>query len=888
MIRKISAAFVAASIITASMPAYSANTEVGKGGNRQDYKIYVDKQGVMRRSDTNAEVSYYGTNYTVPFAHAYRALGYIGKDRKAAIDTDVAHMARLGFNGFRLHLWDAELADSLGNLQKNEHLDLLDYLIAALEKRGIDVILTAQTNFGNGYPERDVDTGAFTYDFPKCGIHEDPKAQKIQANYLGQLASHVNPYTGKSYAKDNAIIAMEINNEPCHTGTSKEVTRYIDKMAAALRKNGFDKPILYNVSHNEQVRDAYYNAKIDGTTYQWYPSGLVAGHERKGNFLPAVSEYAIPWKGSMKNYDKLARVVYEFDPGDILGSYLYPAIARTFRKEGFQWITQFAYDPTDIAAFNTEYQTHFLNLAYTPAKALSMMIAAEAAREIPRGSDFGNYPQNNNFGDFRVSYDEDLSEYNSPEKFYYTNNTATVPVSVDKLKHVAGHGSSPVVEYNGSGAYFLDETDVPGVWRLEVMPDIDLVNDPFQKPSLSKRNGIITYNKRPMEVKLPSLGEKFYFKGINAGNTGSGVSADSKFEITPGVYLLSSTEADLSKVALDSSIGNMQMSEYHAPKADKGFGIPMVSYPQFTAKDGVTPVEVRIAGDVKPDSVVVYPSDVSFWRKDNRLISLHEDLDGIFRGDVPASARGGDNKFAVVVYSGGKVTTYPAGVSGTPLDWDVAISDYYTSQVIDRDTPVYLLNPEDKELHTDVSAIPSDGKYGWVETMSKQPHEESKLLFHLAEGSGGVTVLRAYVGDKIKDIPGVAERKRIVYDIADIPDVEGITLSVVTKNGRTYSKVVKEGDAVAEGIAVVLDEMQAGTTYLIPEPFPAFMLREADFSLTPCAKAHGTQPCSGKEKASSQACANHVGMEDIEFVEISIPRSEKKLKPLSIHGIWIE
>ena len=160
---------VAAAIIMAGTAAFA---DTIPATDRQSYSIYVDSLGVMRRSDNNAEVSYYGTNYTVPFAHAYRALGYLDKDRKGAIRRDVSHMKRLGFNGFRLHLWDAELADSLGNLLDNDHLDLLDYLIAELERNGIDIVLTAQTNFGNGYPEKNVDTGAFTYDFDKCRIHD--------------------------------------------------------------------------------------------------------------------------------------------------------------------------------------------------------------------------------------------------------------------------------------------------------------------------------------------------------------------------------------------------------------------------------------------------------------------------------------------------------------------------------------------------------------------------------------------------------------------------------------------------------------------------------------------------------------------------------------------
>lgn len=78
--------------------------------------IYVDAGGVMRWSDTKKEASFFGVNYTLPFAHAYRAMGYLGVDRKAAIDRDVYHMARLGLNAYRIHIWDVEISDAEGNL----------------------------------------------------------------------------------------------------------------------------------------------------------------------------------------------------------------------------------------------------------------------------------------------------------------------------------------------------------------------------------------------------------------------------------------------------------------------------------------------------------------------------------------------------------------------------------------------------------------------------------------------------------------------------------------------------------------------------------------------------------------------------------------------------
>jgi len=50
-------------------------------------------------------------------------------------------------------------------------------------------------------------------------------------------------------------------------------------------------------------------------------------------------------------------MVYEFDAADVLQSCMYPAVARSYKLAGFQWVTQFAYDPLATAYGNTEYQT---------------------------------------------------------------------------------------------------------------------------------------------------------------------------------------------------------------------------------------------------------------------------------------------------------------------------------------------------------------------------------------------------------------------------------------------------------------------------------------------------------------------------------------------------
>ncbi|MCH5229574.1 MAG: hypothetical protein J1F12_06220 [Muribaculaceae bacterium] len=851
-------------------PLHAKNESV----DRQSYKIYVDKEGVMRRSDTKDEVSYYGTNYTLPFAHAYRAIGELGIDHKDAIDKDVYHLSRLGFNGFRLHLWDVEIADSAGNVLENEHLDLLDYLIAQLENEGIDIVLTAQTNFGNGYPEKNIDTGAFSYDYGKCEIHSDKKAQEIQANYLNQLVKHINPYTGKSYSGDNAIIAIEINNEPCHTGSKKEVTAYINKMVKALKKGGFDKPILYNVSHNPDVTEAYYNADIQGTTYQWYPTGLVAGHQRKGNFLPYVQEYPIPWKDSIKNYDKMARVVYEFDPGDVLYSYLYPAVVRTFRKEGFQWITQFAYDPIDIARYNTEYQTHFLNLAYTPSKALSMMIAAEAARNIPRGSDFGPFPVDTVFGDFSVSYDQDLSLYNSTDKFYHSNSTLVAPKDSQLLKKIAGRGSSPMVEYFGTGAYFIDEIK-PGLWRLEVMPDVAITEDPFEKPSFKKEIGKIFYSEHEMTLYLPSLGKDFYYQAINQGNELEGKAIGDSFKVYPGVYLLASD-----KKLIDEEITNKDnlsaLSRFFAPEASKTNNIVTHNPSHYINAEENLVIETEIIGHANPDEVWIYPSYISFWNENNNLIPMEKAEGNKYKAIVSKDNLGWSDSFSynIVTKEGDKYYTWPQNLEGNPLDWDFTDYQYYNSKKISSNSSIVLLSPQEQDKNMEITMIPEEWNFRLYPEIKAPISQNSYSLTAQPQNDGKLIVSR-YVGDELMQAPFMENKNNIVVKMSPSMAMDGVEIALTGSNGATYSAVLNpdylnevpvklHNDNPIVEYKVPISRLSQTYTNILPAVYPSFLPREVSMEQMP------------------------LDLNGIEYVQLIFPTQKGQEINTSIQGIWLE
>ncbi|MFZ1676566.1 MAG: cellulase family glycosylhydrolase, partial [Saprospiraceae bacterium] len=425
-------------------------------------QIFITDDGIMHWSRDSSEVTGFGENYTVPFAYGYRAAKRMGVDLKGAIDQDVYQFARLGFDLFRVHVWDCEISDTLGNLLENEHLELFDYLLWKLKEKGINAVITPIAYWGNGWPEKDEPTPGFSTKYGKGNCLTNPDAIKAQEKYLFQFVNHVNRYTGIAYKNDPQILAFEICNEPHHRGPADAVTAFVRKMKDAIQSTGCTKPILYNVSHGINYAQDYFDAGIDGGTFQWYPTGLGFQKELGGNMLPTVDKYEIPFDDVLKK-NHAARFVYEFDAADMATSYMYPAMARSFRTTGMQMATHFAWDPTYTAPYNTEYNTHFMNLFYAPQKALSLMICGEIFRTIPLYKDYGVYPDNTSFGPFHISYENNLAEMVTDEKFIYTNNTTSKPNAPEKLELIAGYGNSPLVQYDGTGAYFFDKLG-DGIW----------------------------------------------------------------------------------------------------------------------------------------------------------------------------------------------------------------------------------------------------------------------------------------------------------------------------------------------------------------------------------------------------------------------------------------
>ncbi|MBM4082508.1 MAG: glycoside hydrolase family 5 protein, partial [Planctomycetes bacterium] len=212
-------------------------------GRPADRAVRMDEQGVLRWQDTGEEVALFGVNYYPPFSINYADLKRLGVKHETVIDQDVAHFARMGLDAIRLHVWDREISDRDGNLVENEHLRLLDHLIARCKERGIYTMLTPIAWWGTQNPSQ-----GFSNHFTMHQMTTDLAARKPQQTYLAQFVRHVNPHTKLAYKDDPAVVAFELINEPLYPPktTDAQITDYINALTDAIRSTGCRKPIFYN------------------------------------------------------------------------------------------------------------------------------------------------------------------------------------------------------------------------------------------------------------------------------------------------------------------------------------------------------------------------------------------------------------------------------------------------------------------------------------------------------------------------------------------------------------------------------------------------------------------------------------------------------------------
>ncbi|MCM4160198.1 glycoside hydrolase family 5 protein [Antarcticibacterium flavum] len=788
----------------------------------QKQDVYVDGSGVMRWGHNDEEVKGFGVNYSAPFAHGFRAAGRLDVDLKKAIDNDVYHFSRLGFDLYRIHVWDTEISDAEGNLLENEHLELFDYLLKQLKDRDINYMITPIAYWGNGWPEPNEDTPGFSHKYGKEGSLTHPEAIKAQENYLAQFLEHVNPHTGIAYKDEPNIIAFEISNEPHHKGSTEEVTSFVQRMVTSMRSTGTKKPIFYNVSHSTHFMEAYFNADIQGGTFQWYPTGLGFQKELEGNLLPNVNEYNIPFDNIIKK-NNAAKLVYEFDAADVMKSYIYPAMARSFREAGIQIATHFAWDPTYMAYANTEYNTHYMNLAYTPQKALALMISGEVFHQIPMYKNYGTYPQNLQFENFRISYEKDLAEYNSSEKFYYTNSTSSNPLSLKDLKHIAGYGISNTVKYEGRGAYFLDKLE-EGVWRLEVMPDAILVDNPFGRNNLDKTVAVINWEEWEMTVNLPGLGRDFSVTTLSGKNEKFTATA-SKFQIGPGIYLLSAKDKKIAYRG-NEDWKNGELHDFYAPEA--------TVHKTYVLHQPVEVVIENSSLEIKAEVVSKEPvQKVEAWFQNGNIhdsVELKEMEAYTYGAEVPQKLlEEGFLNYRIIITQQDGSRTFPADAEGNPGQWDFHAMEQYQTRITGEQQPLYIFTAaKDRdyivgEWKRDNRLVPGD-RTGEAEYQVRleqlfEKDEENKNAAPVYDYTFRYNFKNKIQGREaeLKDFKNLKFKARSLEK-----GPKKIQIALIDKNGAAFGQIV-EINSQNQEYSLKINEFKPVKTVTLPRPYPTFL-----------------------------------------------------------------
>lgn len=555
----------------------------------------VCRDGVLRYDD-GPEVALWGVNFQTALSWEYNGrLKPLGIPLEPAAlnritDGNLAHLRPLGVGVLRLHLLPADFADGEGQLRDSVYLDVLDYLVSRCAAEGFYVYLTLVNDMKSYlFPD------SFLVGQDRSRWLFDPRLVACTERYITALLQHVNRYNGRAYSAEPAIAVIEVMNEPDYPDGAalatdpglgpvrdaferwlrdhresdlgealfpvyryETVRAYIDRMVAAIRGCGARQPVIWNlnwpqmIATHEDVFQAVADSQADGVSFCLYPGQADVPSPFWEHPMDLSAKNYLPYlKANYLEYHRLrwalgsrfagkAKVVYEFETFYNQTTYLYPAMAALFRSLGVQIAPMWLYGLTPAAEYLGG--SHYLNLYCTPRKAVSFRIAAEVFRTTPR---YTPYPTESTeeiiSRSWAVSFPRDLSLWSANGALMHSGTLDWMPFPLEAHPHlIVGCGSSPVLTYEGTGAYFLEAGD--GRVDLTVLPDAAFIRPPWQRQQRRPWERTCSLDpgaQHPLTLRLPNwpVADVRLRRLEGAGVTDVPASAPGiTFEATPGTY----------------------------------------------------------------------------------------------------------------------------------------------------------------------------------------------------------------------------------------------------------------------------------------------------------------------------------------------------------------
>jgi len=424
-----------------------------------------------------------------------------------------------------------------------------------------------------------------------------------------------------------------------------------------------------------------------------------------------------------------------------------------------------------------------------------------------------------------LNYPGDMSELNADDAFMNAGTSESAPRNPKTLKRIVGFGSSRLVGYEGTGAYFLDKVR-EGVWRLEVYPDEVLVSDPFEQPQPDKVVSRLLYRSWPMRVLLPDLGGQFFATPVNIPADRSAATrkaANAKVTVEPGIWLLHNRE-QIDQASLPARIDRVNFSEYHVNQP--------VAYPDFVVslapKEYMSGSRIEIRARVANSTVA---DEVNLWiraagmRFSGKAIPMARIQGNDYAAVIePGVLAAGVYEYAISTKTGARATTFPGAVPRQPVDWPFRTDTLWSFRVTPPGAPMRLLDP--KEDYRRLSFVRPGEQYRtpFFQIAPGESADESALSLALPD-LGNDTPQRYAAALFIGDI--VAARK------ADVPRANSldiklhavggarktILVTLIEQDGSAWSASAVAGNSWST-VNVPLDKFRISRSIHIPSPFP--------------------------------------------------------------------
>ena len=546
------------------------------------------KGGVLYTPE-GKEMSFLGVNFQTPLSWEANRLSKVGVKKtaealNAVTDNNIADIIRMGATEIRCHLTPADFTDSEGNLTQTAYLDALDYLVYKAEQNGLYVSFAFLNDMKQSGPGKEwTSKGAETW------IH-DQKVVEATRNYIRQLVTRVNKYSGKAYKDTKCIAYWELINEPdmysySEIGTSGyaddykawlaskimtdtaanyalyrtwKVQDYIDSMVDLLRTAGDNHPVCWGLNwhryrkNNADIFAGVAASKADVVAFCNYPGQDYVTQDYWNNSYDFTTRSFASWFNEQyssangygwtlsEEFSGKAKVAYEFETFFNQSAYVYPIQADYFKALGAQGGSMWTYTFAEIAEYFGG--SHFLNLRCTPGKAASFLVASYVIKSEKRGHSI-KVEDEMSGSNWATSLSHNAAVYCDSERYI---NSGPVPDSwnpvppANTVKHVAGCGSSPLVKYSGTGMYFIDETSEGLV--IELMPDVEVVGDQFKGSSYTSKVTVLDSSKEnDLSIDLKnwkSKSAKLYKLTVTGTEEVGQISGTSSLKLAPGKYLV--------------------------------------------------------------------------------------------------------------------------------------------------------------------------------------------------------------------------------------------------------------------------------------------------------------------------------------------------------------